>query len=106
MSKPVFYRELINLDDFSTHLRERGFSDYELLQLITELEEVFHVKTLDFILEELPEEHHEEFLIIFAEDPLSASHWEFLHAKAPNLKDRVSQKLDKFKADLLDELRR
>lgn len=105
MSKPVFYSELIVLDDFEQHLRGSGLAEHEVVALLNDLAETLHTKTLDYILEELPTEHHEEFLVLFSDNPEDAAHWEFLHSKSPNLKERVAQKLEQFKKDLLSELK-
>jgi hypothetical protein len=106
MSKPVFYSELIILEEFNQHLRERGLAEHEVLSLLNDLAETFHTKTLDLILEELPVEHHEEFLVLFSDNPEDVAHWDFLHTKSPSLKERVVAKLNDFKANLLAELRR
>lgn len=102
----VFYKELIILDEFNSHFDAVDLSPEEKLTLLKELEETLHAKTLDFILEELPVEHHEEFMILLSNAPEDTLHWKFLHAKSPDLKDRVTQKLKQFKADLLHELNR
>ena len=100
----VFYKELIILDEFNNHFDTAGLSPEEKLALLKELEEMLHAKTLDFILEELPPEHHEEFMILLSETPQDLSHWDYLHGKVPGLKDKIAVRLLEFKRDLLSEL--
>lgn len=105
MSKAVFYSSLIILEEFDLHLRAQSLAEHEVLSLLNDLEETLHARALDFILEELPTEHHEEFLILFSQNPADESHWDFLHAKSPSLRDRVVVKLNEFKTNLLAELK-
>jgi|GEM_PF-2129624 len=104
MSKP-FFAEIIELSEFENHFQERAVSEEELLDLLREVEELLHAKTLDLILEELPEEYHGDFLGIFHLDQDNATHWVFLEERSPSIKDRVMVKLAEFKEYLLEELK-
>ena len=104
MSKP-FFAEIIELSEFETHFQEHEVSAEELLDLLREVEELLHAKTLDIILEELPEEHHGDFLGVFHQDQDNIAHWIFLEERSPSIKERVIAKLAEFKQYLLEELK-
>ena len=104
MSKP-FFAEIVTLVEFESHFKEREVVEEELLDLLREAEELLHAKTLDLILEDLPEEHHGDFLGIFHQDQNNATHWVFLEERSPSIKDRVIAKLEEFKQYLLEELK-
>jgi hypothetical protein len=104
MSKP-FFAEIVTLAEFETHFQEREVSAEELLDLLREVEELLHAKTLDLILEELPEEHHGDFLGVFHQEQDNVSHWIFLEERSPSIKERVLAKLEEFKRYLLEELK-
>jgi len=101
----VFFAEIIKLNDFESHFRSLSLQEAEMLSLLNDLRETLHAKTLNFILDELPYEHHETFMVVFSERPEDLSHWDFLHEKSPGIKEKVLQKVEEFKEELLNELK-
>lgn len=104
MSNKTFFTELIMLEEFEKQLRQGNLAEEEVVSLLNDLSEILHTQALNMILEELPEEHHEEFLIVFSENPADAAHWDFLRSKVPGFRERLTNRLFKFKQDLLKEI--
>ncbi|MCX6784236.1 MAG: hypothetical protein NT141_04225 [candidate division WWE3 bacterium] len=106
MSKKVFFSEIIEYEEFILFFKGEKLAEIEITQVIAELEETLHAKTLEFILEELPQEHHEEFLTLFLGQPEDVSHWDRLILKKPDIKEKVTTKVHHFKKELLTDLKK
>ncbi|MGD8744646.1 MAG: hypothetical protein PVJ52_03570 [Candidatus Woesebacteria bacterium] len=80
MSK-VFYDHLIGLEDLEREINsvfEGSEEKEELWQLV---DEIIHHRVLGCVLDNLPHEHHEEFISNFHESPHDETHFEYLEQK-------------------------
>lgn len=105
MSK-VFFAEIITYEEFTVFLQGTKLPEVEISEVLAELEETLHAKTLEYILEELPSVHHEEFMTLFLSEPESPEHWDRLILKKPDIKEKVTHKIHHFKKELLEDLKK
>lgn len=65
----LFYSDLVKLDDLHQELDNFGLSDEEKDEIYDLLDDIFHHRLLDSLLDILPPSHHQEFLDRFAGSP-------------------------------------
>ena len=68
MSK-IFYDRLLTLEDLDRQIRKIAKAPEEREEIWHLIDEIIHHKALGCILDNLPREHHEEFLEMFHQSP-------------------------------------
>lgn len=68
MSK-LFYDHLLNLRELDSIIKGMATTHTEREELWQKIDEIIHHKVLECILENLPQHHHEEFLVILHRSP-------------------------------------
>lgn len=108
MSK-LFYDHLINLEDLEEAMREHALEPEEKEELHQLIDEMIHHRVLGCILDQLPREHHEEFLNRFHNAPHDTRIVVFLQIKTPkevDIEEKILEEVQKLKQELLEEIKR
>ena len=84
----VYYDHLIVLDDIENKIKDIAETREEKEELWQLVDDIIHNRVLVCVLDNLPKDHHEEFLGMFHEAPHSLSLMDYL-------KERIKDKLEK-----------
>lgn len=90
----VFYDELLDLSPLFAELALVPMSDREEHELVTHIDSVIHHELFDEILSALPQDRHEEFGVLFAQDPASGELWVYLEQHVPDIRQRLQKRVD------------
>jgi hypothetical protein len=92
----LFYDHLIQLDQIDLVIKQSVSSREEQEELWQLVEDMVHHKIIHIILDELPREHHNEFLEEFTKAPHDEIHIHYL-------KDKTGKDIEKI---IVDEMQR
>ena len=104
----IFYWHLIELSPLKTKLINRGVEDSDLSEILDHVEEIIHHRTLSFIFDSLPPEHHHEFTSKLAINPQNGEIWNFLKQRSKrdlsgeigeNIREIISEIVNEFEFD-------
>ncbi len=77
----VFWDQYVDLDDIYRNIGDVVSSADERNELVQVVDELIHHRLMTCVLENLENEHHEEFLAMFTQAPHSDSITEFLKSR-------------------------
>jgi len=100
----IFYDELLVLDNLAIKLRGVVESREEMEELWAVIDDLVHHRVLEAILDELPREHHEEFLSILADKPHDEQNLVYLSRKIEGVEDKILGVVSELEKELLEEL--
>lgn len=101
MSK-LFYDHLIVLEDLEKEIKRVSQNQEEKEELWKIVDETIHHKALGCIFENLPKEHHQEFLEKFHTKPYDETLMDYLKGKiGENFEELLRQELGNFAYELL-----
>ncbi len=103
VNKP-FYHRLIQMDRIYLAVKRTGLTGKQETELIGLIEETFHTRVLDSILEKLPLEKHEEFLEKFNQKPHDLSLWKFMDQEFNELQENLRKTLSLLEEEILKDL--
>jgi hypothetical protein len=78
----IFYWHLVEFTLLKEELIKKGIAGKEIEEILIEVEEIIHHKTLSLIFDHLPKQHHREFAVRLANDPRDSEILVFLHQKS------------------------
>lgn len=102
----VFYDEVVDLQSLTEELALVPMTDQEEAEILFHIDQVIHHEFIDAILSALPAEQHEEFLVLFAQDPASGEHWVYLERYIPDIRQRLSARLGNAQESLREIMRK
>ncbi|MBI3397265.1 hypothetical protein HY045_02200 [Candidatus Woesebacteria bacterium] len=104
MSK-LFYDHLLVLDDLEKQINKITDSKEEREELWGLVDEVVHHKVLGCIMDNLPKEHHQEFLSLFEKTPYDESLIDYLKAKTnKNIEELIKTEIGELAYEVLSEI--
>jgi hypothetical protein len=104
MSK-LFYDHLIQLDQIDLVIKQSVSSKEEQEELWQLVEDMIHHKVMHIILDELPREHHNEFLEEFTKAPHDEIHIHYLKDKTgKDIEEIIQKELQQLEEETLSEL--
>jgi hypothetical protein len=104
MSK-VYYDHLIVLDDIENKIKDIAETREEKEELWQLVDDIIHNRVLVCVLDNLPKDHHEEFLGMFHEAPHSLSLMDYLKERIKdNIEELIKQEIGGLATELLEEL--
>lgn len=104
----LFYDHLIIIDDLEGITKDAETSE-EREELNRLVDEMIHHRVLGCILDQLPREHHEEFLEKFHAAPYDSSLVDYLQEKTPkevDIEKKIREEVAKLKKELLKDLKK
>lgn len=106
MSK-VFYDKLLTLDKLDREIRKVAKTPEEREEVWQLVDEIIHHKAMGCILENLPQDDHEEFLDLFHESPHNEELlFSYLKGKVgKNIEEVLRGELGSLASELLTELK-
>jgi hypothetical protein len=104
MSK-VYYDHLIVLDDIENKIKDIAETREEKEELWQLVDDIVHNRVLVCVLDNLPKDHHEEFLGMFHESPHSITLMDYLKERIKeNIEELIKQEIGGLATELLGEL--
>lgn len=101
----VFYDHLIKLEQIDLVIKQSVSSKEEQEELWQLVEDMIHHKVIHIILDELPREHHNEFLEEFTKAPHDEMHIHFLKDKTgKDIETIIREELQRLEEETLREL--
>ena len=108
MSK-IFYDYLITLNDVDTEIKNISQTEEEKEELWKLVDDIVHHRVMLRILDNLPLEHHVEFLDNFHKAPHHESHIGYLNQRLEsveeNIEDHIKTEIQQLEKELLHEIR-
>lgn len=105
MSK-IFYDHLINLDKVEKKIKKITLREEEKQELWDIVDEIVHHKVFGCIMDNLPDEHHEDFLDKFQKAPYDEGLVDYLSERiGKNFDELIKQELGNLAFELLEELK-
>jgi len=105
MSK-IFYDHLIILDEVEVEINNLELEQDEKEELHNLIEETLHHRVLSRVLEVLPKQHHEGFLVEFKKRPHDGALIDYINERIDeSVEKHVSEEIDKLKQELLKDLK-
>lgn len=102
----VFYDHLITIHDLHVEFDRLEIPVLERGELMRLADSTVHHEVFDLLMIEIPEQHHKEFLEKFSEDPGDPSLLTFIKEKSPGIEDKIKNRIEKVKQDLLKETKK
>lgn len=103
----IFWDYLIEIDEIDDLIRAQKIEADEREELYHLVDEMIHHRVLGCILDNLPREHHEEFLNRFHSAPHDTRLIVFVQIKTPkeiNMEEKIKEEIQKLKNEILEEL--
>lgn len=103
----IFYDHLIIIEDLEDVVKTEEPEDREEMHRL--IDEMIHHRVLGCILDQLPREHHVEFLERFHAAPYDQSLVSYLQEKTPqeiDIEEKIKEEVTKLKKELLKELKK
>lgn len=106
MSK-VFYDRLVELKEIDKEIKKVAKTSEEREELWALVDEIVHHKVMGCILDNLPREHHEEFLEMFHTNPHDEEFlFGYLRKKiGKNIESLIQEEIGGLASELLEEIR-
>lgn len=105
MSKVYYDHYLVVLKDVDKYIKETTETPEEKEELWQLVDEIVHHRVLGCVLDNLPGEHHEEFLDKFHEAPHDLTLMDYLKEKiTDNIEELIKQEIGGLATELLEEL--
>lgn len=105
MSKVYYDHYLVVLKDVDKYIKEATETPEEKEELWQLVDEIVHHRVLGCVLDNLPGEHHEEFLDKFHEAPHDLTLMDYLKEKiTDNIEELIKQEIGGLATELLEEL--
>ncbi len=106
MSK-LFFDNLIDLSEIDKKIKKVATSQIEREELWQLVDEIVHHKVMGCVLDNLPQDNHEEFLEMYHKNPHDEkSIFEYLKNKVgKNMKEIIRQEIGALSSDLLEEIK-
>lgn len=101
--RQTFYDNFIDITDLMAELSVE-LSHLEQEEIHRLIDEILHHRVLEIILDDLPEEHHENFFLRFHNDPADQDLFVFLKHHSPTIEDKIQQAAAMVKDELRGEL--
>lgn len=100
----VYYDHLIVLDDVENKIKNIAETREEKEELWQLVDDIVHHRVLVCVLDNLPKDHHEEFLGMFHEEPHSLSLMDYLKERIKeNIEELIKQEIGGLATELLGE---
>lgn len=104
MSK-VYYDHLITLDEVESKIKEIADTPEEREELWQLIDDLVHHRVLVCVLDNLPKDHHEEFLGMFHEEPHNISLMDYLKERIKeNIEELIKQEIGGLASEILEDL--
>lgn len=105
MSK-LFYDHLIVLTEVEAEIKNTAETEEERHELWQIVDEIIHHRMLEFFLDRLAHEHHDEFLEKFHEAPHDEMHIHYLNERVGGeIEDLISQEIDSLSSEILQVIK-
>ena len=102
----IFYDHLIILEEVEAEIKNVTESSEEKEELWKLIDEIIHHRVIGSILDALPLEHHEEFLVKFHEAPHSEYLLSFLDERTEeNIEEIIRKEIKNVEKELLLEIK-
>ncbi len=102
----IFYDHLISLDELEKLLKESIETPEEREELWRLIDEIIHHRVLGCIFDNLPNNHHEEFLSKFHNSPHDLDLISYLNKKiGKNIEELIKQEVNALALELLAEIK-
>lgn len=101
--RPTFYDNLINTAPIMAAISEE-LSHIEQEEIHEMIEDILHHRILEIILNDLPEEHHENFLVKFHSDPTDQDLLILIKKHSPKIEEKISEVVLHVHQDLKSDL--
>lgn len=102
MSK-LFFDRLLDLSELEEYIDTLELSPEEREETWALVDEAVHNTVFETIFDNLPKNHHSEFLDMFETLPYEESILDWLKEKADTIEDNITKSIEKLKKELLDE---
>ena len=100
-----FYSDLVIFQKIEKLIKETSMSLDEKEELWKIIDEIVHHRVMGCVLENLPREHHEEFLTKFKESPEDADLIDFLESKSgKKVSEEIKKELVKIEEEILNDI--
>lgn len=104
MSK-LFYDHLIVLTEVEMEIKSIAETEEERHELWQIVDEIIHHRILEFLLDRLPEDYHDEFLEKFHACPHDESHLHFLNERIEGeIEKLIREEVDSLASEILREM--
>lgn len=101
----LFYDHLLPLDEIKTNIDEVAESREEKEELWKIVDEIVHHKVMGCVLDELPSEHHEDFMQKFHKAPYDQELIKYLQERTKNdIVALITATTQKFVEDIKSEI--
>jgi hypothetical protein len=101
MSK-IFYDDLVDLETIEKKIKKIAKTSEEREELYGLVDEIVHHKVIGCILDQLPEQHHEEFLTAFSKRPHDQKLLDYLRERiSVDIVDFIREEVHKLSVELL-----
>lgn len=90
----VFYDEMVDLKELLQELALVALDDRQEEEIYHHIDQIVHHELLDEILTRLPRTEHQEFLVLFAQDPGNQELWVFLESRLPQIRTHLQKRVD------------
>ena len=105
MSK-LFYDHLISESGLENFLREVVEDSEEREELWLFIDEIIHQRVLGCILDNLPHEHHEDFLLLVHKTPYDEGHIHYLNERIGHDAEKlIKREIDEVISEVLQDFR-
>ncbi len=102
----IFYDHLIIFEEVDREIKNVTDLAEEREELWQLIDEIIHHRVLASILDILPREHHEEFLLSFHESPYSDTHIVYLNKMIKgDIEELLRNEIKSIEAEILHEIR-
>jgi len=98
--KKIFWEEIVQIREIAVTINKKELKEGEKLVLLQEVYETFHMRVVDTVLTNLPEEKHPNFLDKLAEKPSSPKILQFLKDEIEDIEEKIKQTADNFKKEI------
>lgn len=103
----VFYDHLLPWEKINAFLLSLDISSEERHELLELIEEALHTEVLTVICTYLPREKHEEFIVLFHEEPHHEKHMHYLREHASSdVRIHIKSRSEEIVDELLEHLRK
>jgi len=104
MNKDHFYHQFIDVADVEETISTLSIDEDEKDELLAIFYKTLHLEVVNFVLEELPVEHHQSFLYYLDHKPQDRGLMVFLRRSIEDLEDRLQSLATQLKHDFKEAL--
>jgi hypothetical protein len=103
----VFYDHLLPHQEISEFLDKYPLDSEEKAELLALVDELFHHHTLNVILNHLPQEHHQTFVMNFHQAPFDSQLMAFLKSQiSADIEQAIKTQAERVKKEILTEIKK